>query len=41
MAESLTFLCQKISKVRWVPVSSLLSKSEHFATGSYEDTVSI
>ena len=37
MTESLTFLCQKLSKVRWHPTASTLQKPDTFATGSFED----
>ncbi|XP_076825574.1 nucleoporin Nup43-like [Clavelina lepadiformis] len=37
MAECLTYVSQKIHKIRWKPTSTTIQKSETFATGSYED----
>nr|XP_002127557.1 nucleoporin Nup43 [Ciona intestinalis] len=38
MSESLIFVSQKMSRVRWKPNSTSLQKSSVFAAGSYEDT---
>lgn len=40
MSECLIFVSQKMSKVRWQPVTSSLQKPDTFASGSYEDHVS-
>nr|CAB3264514.1 nucleoporin Nup43 [Phallusia mammillata] len=39
MAECLAFVSQKMSRVRWQPVTSSLQKPDTFVSGSYDDTV--